>query len=174
MLQAEILENGTLQVIETIHSWCDTQTKFWYYDLENGLQSTHGKKDEVPSTPMTVTRLEWVKSNYIPLAVKQKEQRDLAAANLAEQAIRDPFSVDPDRFEKARRWSTLITASLIKDGSYDSMTREQIVAERVVRYEALKLTLRMPADSEIRAAQMIILDHSDRDENVPQRQSQGG
>lgn len=175
MLQADILENGNLRVIETTHSWFETKTSFAYYDLDRRLRTTLGKEDEVPSQQMTDGDFQWATSNYLPLAQKQKAQRDERAANLAAQALLDPFSVDPDRFEKARRWSTLVTASLVKDGSYDSMTREKIVVERGVRYDALKLTLRMPSNAEMKVAQMVILDHSEQDRDIPppQRQRQG-
>jgi hypothetical protein len=45
-----------------------------------------------------------------------------------------------------------VTASLVSDGSYDKLTREQIKAERTVRYQALEAASLMPSDREIAVA----------------------
>lgn len=148
MLLAEFLDNGCLQVIEVVHSWTDTKRSYTYYDLERGLKSYIGREGETPSVAMTADDISWVQKHYVPLAEKQKAVRDAEA------------KLDPDRFEKARRWTTLVTASLVSDGSYDTLSREQIRDERRVRYNALEATSRMPSDGEMAVAKQTI---SERD-----------
>ena len=155
MLKVEFLENKFLSVKEMIHSFVGTEVSFCYYDLDNRLKSCLGKEGETPSMAMSEADFSWVQKHYIPLAAKQKAEKDAQA-----EANRiDPWSVNPQRFEAARRWSFLATASLVKDGSYETMTREEIMIERNVRYDALKATLRIPTDQEISVARKIISDH---------------
>lgn len=148
MLEVNFLDNGILRVKETICSCSENKVSFWHYDLEKRLRSVLGKDGEIPSMPMTEREYLWAIEIYVPLAEKQKAARDAQIA------------MDPDRFEKARRWDVMVTASMISDGSYDTLTREEIKVERVVRYEALKATSRKPTDGELALAHRTI---SERD-----------
>ncbi len=160
MLEAQFLSNGHLQVIETTHSWTDTKRSYWYFDLEKGLKSLVGKEGETPTARMTNSQLLEARKLYVPTAERQKDERDSNAASWAAAILLDPLLADPDRFEKARRWATMVTASLVSDGSYDTMTREEVRHERAMRYEMLRATLRMPTNGEIAVAKATI---SERD-----------
>ena len=119
MLEAEFIDGGILRVRETIHSWEKSQVRVFYYDLDQRLKSMQEEGD-VPSMAMTGGDVLWVQKYYVPLAEKQKAARDMQTA----YAHSNPRAVDPNRYEMARRWSTLVTASLVADGSYDNLARE--------------------------------------------------
>lgn len=173
MLEAEFLTNGLLRVKETLMSFTQTSTSFWYYDLEKNLKSLTGKEGEVPLAPITDAQLSWIQTYYVPLAQKQREAREAQAAARAAAESGDLLAaIEPGILEKARRWSLLVTASLVADGSFDRLTKDEVRIERSARYEAMRVTRRMPTDEEVASANLII---SDRDERsiLPRPSSRG-
>lgn len=168
MLNVKFIEQDLLEVEQVTFSFTQpTEYSYFYFDTKNNLRSLTGKKGENPRHQADERTVSWVHEHYIPLAHAQQAERDHIAAKTKEKAAQDPFSVDPDRFEKSRRYNVLVTASLIADGTYESemngtMSRDEVKVVRAIRYEELRKTLRMPTDSEIRQAIEIITNDPDR------------
>ncbi len=57
------LQGTILEVTETCNPEWD---RTWYYDIENWLVSSHGKKGDTPDRPMTAEAIEWVQKHYLP------------------------------------------------------------------------------------------------------------
>jgi hypothetical protein len=64
------LNNGILEVEETVHSFTRTKVSYWYYDLTSWKKSSHGRKGDVPDRVMSDHDKDWVIKHYIPKVVK--------------------------------------------------------------------------------------------------------
>jgi hypothetical protein len=55
-----------IEIKESILSFVDTKTTYWYIDTERWLSSYIGKQDEIPTWPMSEKQIEWAKKYYLP------------------------------------------------------------------------------------------------------------
>lgn len=64
------LNNQTkiLTVKETIMSFTESKSTYWYYDIKNWKKSYTGNKDDIRMIPMLKEAIEWCKTYYIPKA----------------------------------------------------------------------------------------------------------
>jgi hypothetical protein len=60
------LDGDILEVHEQLHSWTNTRQRWWYYDIKNWLQSSHGRQNETPLYPMDESSIQWVKTHHLP------------------------------------------------------------------------------------------------------------
>lgn len=68
-IKVKRMPNGQLEVVQKIRTGEKESLKFYIYlDLEQGLTSAHGQKDEPPTRPMTPGALQFAKKHYEPLA----------------------------------------------------------------------------------------------------------
>lgn len=58
-------KRGFLCVHQTTHTFHATYHKFWYYDTEHWLASTHGELHDTPERVMTAEDIAWVKQHYL-------------------------------------------------------------------------------------------------------------
>lgn len=62
------LEGDILEVVESIHSFHDTQKTYWYYNVREWRRSITGKEGADVKVPMTAREIQWVKDHYLPKA----------------------------------------------------------------------------------------------------------
>jgi len=55
-----------IEVKEDILSFYKTKTTYWYVDTKKWMESSHGRKNDVPDRVMTKEQVAWVKKYYIP------------------------------------------------------------------------------------------------------------
>ena len=60
------LSGDVLEVVESLFSWSDTKTTYWYYDIANWTVSSFGRKGDKPDRPMTEGSKSWVRKYYLP------------------------------------------------------------------------------------------------------------
>lgn len=71
MLTFSLEEGCVIRVVETLMSYTTTQSRYWYYDLEKKLVSSHGKEGDVPDRPLTAEGLDWARRYYLPKICSQ-------------------------------------------------------------------------------------------------------
>ncbi len=60
------IQDNILTVIEYRYTFKGTQTRYWYYDIEKWLVSSHGREGDKPDRTMTPSDIEWVQKHYLP------------------------------------------------------------------------------------------------------------
>jgi len=66
MLSYNMVKPNILEVKETVHGFTETRTQYWYYDIQNWIKSSHGRKNDSPDRIMNESDIEWVKKYYLP------------------------------------------------------------------------------------------------------------
>lgn len=94
MLKLRFLTPTLLELQDHQLSFVDTKVKFWYFDLEKRLVSSHGREGDTPDRPMGDERWSWVQEHYIPLAQKQAAEAAAAQHKWESDAPKRAAAVD--------------------------------------------------------------------------------
>lgn len=60
------LDGNILHITETVHGFCRTTVRHWYYDIVNWMVSSHGREGDVPDRKMTASAIAWVRMHHLP------------------------------------------------------------------------------------------------------------
>ena len=66
MITCKMVSDDVLEVEERLLYFDRTEISYVYYNLKTRLRSVLGRKDEVPSEPVTDKDWEWVCKYYLP------------------------------------------------------------------------------------------------------------
>jgi hypothetical protein len=60
------LNGNILHITDVIHSFGDTKTQHWYYDLKLWMVSSHGREGDTPDRKMTPSGIDWIIKHHFP------------------------------------------------------------------------------------------------------------
>jgi hypothetical protein len=65
MLEFKLI-GSDLTVIERLHSFTETRTSFWYYNIDTWCKNRNGKENEPIDLECDQRNIDWVKKHYFP------------------------------------------------------------------------------------------------------------
>jgi hypothetical protein len=126
------LEGNVLEVIEK--NPLSNSPKHTYFDLAKKMRSTGGMKGAPLTTKMSDADVQWVRTHYVPRAIDNADQK---------------FTTD-------KILGIMATAEMVEDGSYERLTRTEMVKERARRMDIMRFRKQIPSAADLAAAERVI------------------
>lgn len=126
------IEGNILEVIEQTPVMA--RARYTYFDLHRKVRSTGGMKGDPFTTRMSDKDVEWIKTHYVPRAIENEEKK---------------FTTD-------KILGIMATADMMEDGSYERLTRGEMVKERAKRMQTMRFRNQIPTAADLAAAEKVI------------------
>jgi len=77
LLKFKLLDGDVVEIKDISHSFTITRKQFWYYDVENWMVSSNGRKDDVPDRPMNEMSKNYFKKFHMKKVDELRAYRQL-------------------------------------------------------------------------------------------------